>query len=116
MAVQTVLATLRQLETDEDVEVTEVRVIAPDAFAIIFHPRWIGGPSQTAGPVGVRVSAGTQVSDQIVARGPDHQAGDITSEEFASDLANLIIGEPFGEESLGSSDEQGVRWRRLDAF
>jgi hypothetical protein len=108
-------AALRRLGQDHLVEVVEVRLLGPDELAILFRPLWVD-VVWTGPPWGLRVTATTPIADELVARGHDHRAGDASPEELAFDLANLIIGEPFGEDSLSRPDAQGVRWRRLDAF
>jgi hypothetical protein len=108
-------AALRRLGQDHQVEVVEVRLLGPDELAILFRPVGVGA-AWTGPPWGVRLTATTPIADEIVARGRDHRAGDSSPEELAFDLANLIIGEPFGEDSLSRPDAQGVRWRRLGAF
>jgi hypothetical protein len=114
-AVKVMSAALRHLGKDHHVTVVEVRLLGPHELAILFLPVGVGA-AWTGPPCGVRLSSTTPIADEIVARGRDYRAGDASPEELAFDLANLIIGEPFGDGSLSRPDAQGVRWRRLDAF
>ena len=90
-------------------EIINVEVSSPDSLSLLFRLDGLDGP------VGLRLDTATRLPDDLVARGPDHRAGDSSPGELAFDIVNLIIGEPFGEEGLGPPDAGGVRWRDLGA-